>query len=60
MSDNVGYMSIYTCPIRMLLYELLNIVPIIDFITAICNETFDTIVRDPEHHLCSVGPPVMH
>ena len=36
--------------------ELLNIVLITDFNTAICNETFDSIVRDPEHHLHSLLP----
>ena len=31
--------------------ELVSIVSIMDFITALCSNTFDTIVRDPEHRL---------
>ena len=31
--------------------ELVNIVPIVDFITGLCSNTFDTIIKDPEHHL---------
>ena len=28
--------------------ELVNIVPIVDFITGLCSNTFDTIIKDPE------------
>ena len=31
--------------------ELVNIVPIVDFITGLCSNTFDTIIKDPEHRL---------
>ena len=31
--------------------ELMNIVPIVDFITGLCSNTFDTIIKDPEHRL---------
>ena len=31
--------------------ELVNIVPIADFITGLCSNTFDTIIKDPEHRL---------
>ena len=31
--------------------ELVNIVPIVDFITGLCSNTFDTIIKDPEHCL---------
>ena len=31
--------------------ELVNIVPIVDFITGLCSNTFDTIINDPEHRL---------
>ena len=31
--------------------ELVNIVPIVDFITGLCNNTFDTSIKDPEHRL---------
>ena len=32
-------------------FELVNIVPIVDFITGLCSNTFDTIIKDPEHRL---------
>ena len=31
--------------------ELVNIVPIVDFITGLCSNTFDIIIKDPEHRL---------
>ena len=31
--------------------ELVNIVPIVDFITGLCSNTFDTIIKDPEQRL---------
>ena len=31
--------------------ELVNIVPIVDFIMGLCSNTFDTIIKDPEHRL---------
>ena len=31
--------------------ELVNIVPIVDFITGPCSNTFDIIMKDPEHRL---------
>ena len=31
--------------------ELVNIVPIADFITGLCTNAFDTIIKDPEHRL---------
>ena len=31
--------------------ELVNIVPIVDFITGLCRNAFDTIIKDPEHRL---------
>ena len=31
--------------------ELVNIVPIVDFITGQCSNTFDAIIKDPEHRL---------
>ena len=31
--------------------ELVNIVPIVDFITRLCSNTFGTIIKDPEHRL---------
>ena len=31
--------------------ELMNIVPIVDFITRLCSNTFDTIIKVPEHRL---------
>ena len=31
--------------------ELVNIVPIVDFITGLCSNTFDTIIKNPEHRL---------
>ena len=31
--------------------ELVNIVPIVDFITGPCSNTFDIIIKDPEHCL---------
>ena len=31
--------------------ELVNIVPIEDFITGLCRNAFDTIIKDPEHRL---------
>ena len=30
---------------------LVNIVPIVDFIKGLCSNTFDTIIKDPEHRL---------
>ena len=36
--------------------ELVNIVPTVDFITGLCSNTFDTIVKDPEHRLNSLIP----
>ena len=30
---------------------LVNIVPIVDFISGLCSNTFDTIIKDPEHYL---------
>ena len=30
---------------------LVNIVPIVDFISGLCSNTFDTIIKDPEHRL---------
>ena len=35
---------------------MVNIVPIVDFITGLCTNTFDTITKDPEHHLNSLIP----
>ena len=34
----------------------MNIVPTVDFITGLCSNTFDTIVKDPEHRLNSLIP----
>ena len=34
----------------------INIVPIVDFITGLCTNTFDTIIKDPEHRLNSLIP----
>ena len=31
--------------------ELVNIVPVVGFITGLCSNTFDTIIKDPEHCL---------
>ena len=31
--------------------ELVNIVPIVDFITGVFSNTFDAIIKDPEHRL---------
>ena len=31
--------------------ELVNIVPIVDFIAGLCSNTFDTIIKDPEQRL---------
>ena len=31
--------------------ELVNIVPIVDFITGLSSNTFDIIIKDPEHRL---------
>ena len=31
--------------------KLVNIVSIVDFITGLCSNTFDTIIKDPEHRL---------
>ena len=36
--------------------EKVNIVPIVDFITGLCTNTFDTIIKDPEHRLNSLIP----
>ena len=36
--------------------ELVNIVPIVHFITRLCTNAFDTIIKDPEHHLNSLIP----
>lgn len=36
--------------------ELVNIVPIVDFITGLCTNTFDTIIKDPEHRLNGLIP----
>ena len=36
--------------------QLVNIVPTVDFITGLCSNTFDTIVKDPEHRLNSLIP----
>ena len=33
--------------------QLVNIVPTVDFISGLCSNTFDTIVKDPEHRLNS-------
>ena len=33
--------------------ELVNIVPIVDFIKGLCSNTFDIILKDPEHRLSS-------
>ena len=35
---------------------LVNIVPIVDFITGLCKNTFNTIVKDPEHRPNSLIP----
>ena len=34
--------------------ELVNIVSIEDFITGLCTNTFDTIIKDPGHRLNSL------
>ena len=34
----------------------MNIVHTVDFITGLCSNTFDTIIKDPEHHLNSLIP----
>ena len=34
----------------------INIVPIVDFITGLCTNTSDTIIKDPEHRLNSLIP----
>ena len=31
--------------------ELVNIVPVVDFITGLCSNTFDATINDPEHRL---------
>ena len=36
--------------------ELVNSVPTVDFITGLCSNTFDTIVKDSEHSLNSLIP----
>ena len=36
--------------------ELVNIVPIADFITGLCTNAFDTIIKDPEHRLNCLIP----
>ena len=35
--------------------ELVNIVPISDYILEICKKTFDKIINDPGHRLYSLG-----
>ena len=36
--------------------ELVNIVPVVDFITGLSSDTFDTIIKVPEHPLNSLIP----
>ena len=36
--------------------ELMNIVPIVGFIKGLYSNTFDTIIKDPEHRLKSLIP----
>ena len=36
--------------------ELVNRVPIVDFIKGLCSNTFDIILKDPEHRLSRLIP----
>jgi hypothetical protein len=36
--------------------ELMDIVPIGDYISSICSNTFESIVKDPDHRLHSLVP----
>jgi hypothetical protein len=36
--------------------ELMDIVPIGDYISSICSNTFESIVKDPDHRLLSLVP----